>query len=195
MKYDLSEITGAIKARRTIFPEQFTSRKVHREIVEKILDTAIWAPTHGKTQPWRFKVFMDNGIEKLSVFQSELYKNLTDKNDFSQPKYDKLKERPLKSSVVIAICLERTPNTRIPELEEIEAVACAVQNMFITCTAYGLGAFWSTGGVTYWDETKKWLGLNEEDRVLGFFYIGYTDIEWPRAHRKPLEYVTEWVTE
>ena len=37
MKYNLSEITDVIKNRRTIYPTFFSSRKVHKEIVEKIL--------------------------------------------------------------------------------------------------------------------------------------------------------------
>lgn len=195
MKYDLSEVNEVIRNRRTIWPEQYSNRKVHKEQVENILNNAIWAPTHGKTQPWRFKVFMNEGLEKLSTFQSELYRNITSDEDFNEKKFEKLQNRPMISSVVIAICMERQESEKIPEIEEIEAVACAVQNMYLTCTAYGLGGYWSSGGVTYREETKTFLGLGEKDRCLGFFYIGYPDIEWPKGQRRPIEYVTEWIDE
>ena len=74
MKYNLSEISDVIKNRRTIYPEFFSSRKIHKEIVEKILNNAIWAPTHGKTQPWRFKVYMDDAKIKLGEKLAEIYK-------------------------------------------------------------------------------------------------------------------------
>lgn len=193
MKFNLSEISEVIRERRTIQPEAFSKRKVHREIIENILTNGTWAPTHGKTQPWRFKVFTDAGLERLGIFQAETYKKLTLPENFKESTYRKLGERPLLSSVVIAICMERTIDSKIPELEEVEAVACAVQNIQLTCTAYGLGSFWSSGGVTYFEETKQWLGLKPEDKVLGFLYIGYTDLPWPKSHRKPLEYVTEWL--
>lgn len=193
MKYDLSEINDIIRDRRTIYPEMYASRKVHKEQIENILNNAIWAPTHGKTQPWRFKVFMNDGLTQLSDFQSSTYKKITDEEHFNPLKFDKLKNRPLMSSAVIAICMERQATEKIPEIEEIEAVACAVQNMHLTCTAYGLGAYWSSGGVTYREETKEFLQLGVKDRCLGFFYIGYPDVEWPKGQRKPIEYVTTWI--
>lgn len=195
MKYDLSEINEIIRNRRTIWPEQYSKRKVHREQIETILNNAIWAPTHGKTQPWRFNVFMEEGLEKLSKFQSELYRKITDEAHFNEMKFEKLKRRPLISSAVIAICMKRQESEKIPEIEEIEAVACAVQNMYLTCTAYGLGGYWGSGGVTYRTETKDFLGLAKKDRCLGFFYVGYPEIEWPKGQRKPIEYVTEWINE
>jgi nitroreductase len=96
---------------------------------------------------------------------------------------------------VIAIGMKRQETEKIKEIEEIEAVACAVQNMHLTCTAYGLGAYWSTGGATYSNEMKAFLNLEEKDKCLGFFYIGYPQGEWPTQSRRPIEYVTEWVLE
>ena len=54
MRFNLSEVTELIRERRTIVPEQFSDRKVHKEQLELILNNAQWAPTHGNTQPWRF---------------------------------------------------------------------------------------------------------------------------------------------
>ena len=195
MKYNLSEITELIKNRRTIYPEQFSDRKVHREQIELLLNNAQWAPNHGNTQPWRFKVFTDQGLTRLSDFLGKTYLSLTPKEDQNDMKLAKMITRPLKSSVVIAICMERQKEEKIPEIEEIEAVACAVQNLHLSCTAYGLGGFWSTPKLIYTQEMNGFLGLGEKDKCLGLFYIGYADIEWPKAHRKPLEYTTEWITE
>jgi len=74
-------------------------------------------------------------------------------------------------------------------------VACAVQNMYLTATACGLGAYWSTGGMTYSPEMKLFLGLGENDKCIGFFYVGYPAIEWPKSQRRPVEYFTEWFLE
>ena len=103
MKYNLSEITEVIRNRRTIYPEQYSDRKIHREIVEDILNNAIWAPTHGNTQPWRFMVYMEDSKIELSDFLSGLYKEKFTGEDFNEAKYNKLKNRPLKSSVAIAL--------------------------------------------------------------------------------------------
>ena len=195
MRFNLSEVTELIRQRRTIYPEQFSARKVHKEQVELILNNALWAPTHGNTQPWRFKVFMDEGRQQLSDFLGETYLKLTPKEKQNDQKLAKLLTRPMKSSVVIAVYMERDPDERILEMEEIEAVACAVQNMHLTCTAYGLGGFWATPKLIYTKEMNDFLDISSKDKCLGLFYIGYPEIDWPTAHRKPLEYVTEWITQ
>lgn len=193
MRYNLSEITAVIKDRRTIYPEQFSHRRVHKEIIEQILNNAIWAPTHGMTQPWRFKIFTEGSLEKLGAFQADFYKEKNLGENFDQEKFDKFLNRPKLAQVVIAICMERQLSGKIPMIEEIESVACAVQNMYLTCTAYGLGAYWGSGGATYSEEMKSFLKLENKDSCLGFLYIGYPSIEWPKSHRKPIEYVTEWI--
>jgi nitroreductase len=195
MKYDLSEINEIIQNRRTIYPEFFSERKVHKEQIEGLLRNATWAPTHGMTQPWRFKVFMGEGLSKFAKFQSELYTSITEKEAYNERKFDKLQNRPLKSSAVIAICMQRQKSQKIPEIEEIAAVSCAVQNMLLTGTAYGLAIHWTSSTPTYRTEMKSFLGLENNDRCLGFLYIGYPKDEWPKGQRKPIEYVTDWINE
>jgi nitroreductase len=193
MKYNLSEINDLMRMRRTIYPEQFSPRKVHKEQIELLLNNAQWAPTHGTTQPWRFKVYTETALERLSDFLGQTYLEITPKEQQNELKLAKLISRPLKSSVVIAICMARQKEERIPEMEEIEAVACAIQNLHLSCTAYGLGGFWSTPKLIYTSQMNEFLALGEKDKCLGLFYIGYPSIDWPSAHRKPLEYNTEWI--
>lgn len=193
MKYNLSEITSLIRDRRTIYPEFFSDRKVHREQVELLLNNAIWAPSHGLTQPWRFKVFMEEGKTRLGEFLRDLYLQKVPAEEQKEIKLNRMTNRPAKASAVIAVCMERQKEEKIPEIEEIEAVACSVQNIHLTCTAYGLGGFWSSPKIIYTPEMNQFLGLGDKDRCLGLFYIGYPANEWPKGQRKPIEYVTEWL--
>lgn len=196
MKFNLSEIVEVIEERRTIFPEQFSKRKVHKEIIEKMLNAAKWAPTHKLTQPWRFTVFHDSGLEKLASFHAEAYKQFVGEENFNQAKYDKIKSRPLLSSAVIALVMQRDEAERVAEQEEIASVAIAVQNMSLVATAYGIGTYWGTGGRIYSPEMHQFLGLNPNDKVLGLLFVGYPENDWPRkTPRRPIEYFTEWVGE
>ena len=195
MRHNLSDTNELIRDRRTIGPEKYSSRKVHKEVVEEILRNGTWAPTHGMTQPWRFKVFIGEGVKRIGERLPIWYKNFIGDEKFSQKKFDKLKARGEKCSVIIAVTMVPDSTGRIPEVEEIEAVACAVQNMYLTCTAHGIGALYSTPGFLYTEEVKEFLNLEEGGRVLGLFYLGYPEGDWPKSHRKPLEYVTEWIEE
>lgn len=195
MRYNLSEITDIIKDRRTIYPKDFSSRKVHKEIVENILRNATWAPSHGLTQPWRFKVYTGAATEKLGEQLANLYKTVTPADNFKERKHENWSLRPKQSSVVIALVVELNTNPNIPAIEEKLAMACAVQNMMLTATAYGIGSFWSTGKMVYGNEMRNTLALAENQVCLGFLYLGYPASDWPKSHRKPLEYLTEWIDE
>lgn len=194
MKFSVSEITDLIRHRRTIYPKDYTDREVHREIVERVLTNATWAPNHGMTQPWRFSVFSGPARERLSAFLGAEYTRLTPPEKFLQKKFDTMTVRPLQSSVVIALGMVRDPNGKISEREEMMAMACAVQNMYLTCAAYGLGAFWATGGALTGTGMRDFIGLGEQDQALGLFYIGYPAIEWPKGYRKPLDQLATWHT-
>ena len=192
MKYNLSEITEIIKNRRTIYPQFYSSRKVHKEIIEHLLQNATWAPTHGMTQPWRFKVFTEDSRKTLSDTLSMLYKQLTPTEKFREDKFAKMQARPFQASAVIIAYMKRGDNPKIPEIEEISSVACAIQNLCLTATAYGIGSFWSTPKIIYTKEMNDFLKISDEDKCMGIIYLGYPNDEWPRGQRKPIEYLTEW---
>ena len=192
MKYNLSEITDIIKNRRTIYPQFYSSRKVHKEIIEHLLQNATWAPTHGMTQPWRFKVFTEESRKTLSDTLSMLYKELTPTENFREDKFVKMQARPFQASAVIVAYMKRGDNPKIPEIEEISSVACAIQNLCLTATAYGIGSFWSTPKIIYTKEMNDFLKISDEDKCMGIIYLGYPNDEWPKGQRKPIEYLTEW---
>lgn len=193
MRHNISETKAVIEDRRTIRPEHFSTRKVHKEIVMELLDAAKWAPTHRYTQPWSFTVFMGESLKELSDFQSNLYRKSTAEEDFKLEKFEKLLNRPLASSVVIGIGMKKDTGGKNPEVEEVASVSIAVQNMMLVATAHGIGSYWNTGGVTYRSETRKFMSLDENDMFLGFLYLGYPESDWPRkTRRKPQEYFTNW---
>jgi len=183
------------RSRRSVFPDQFEAgKKIDDAIIKEILTNAIWAPNHGKEEPWRFIVFTGNGLKKLADFQSEFYKENAGEN-FKQGTYLKLQENPLKASHVIAVGMKRSLNKNIPEQEDILAVGCAIQNIYLSVTAYGLGGYLTTGGVTYKPTAKTFFGPGEEDKLLGFFYIGHVAIPSTGAKRLPPEERVSWVNE
>ena len=181
-----------VRRRRSTFPKQSAEgKKIEDSIIEQMLENAKWAPSHGNIQPWKFVVFTGDGLQQLAEFQSNLYKESSGDN-FKETTFQTLQANPLKASHVIAICLKRDPNKKFPEIEEISAVATAVQNMYLTATVYGVGAYWTTGGVTYNPKAKSFFGLDEDDKLMGFFYVGEIASASPEKNRKAIEEVVEW---
>ncbi len=195
MEYNVEEINRLIRNRRSVFPKQFeVGKKIDDAVVQQILENATWAPSHGQTEPWRFVVFTGEGLQKLATFQAELYKQESGEN-FKEATYNTLSTNPQKASHVIALCMKRDPNKKFPEVEDLEAASCAVQNIYLSTTAYGLGGYWTTGGVTYKPSAKEFFGLEEDDRLLGFFYLAHVAVPSGAGKRKPIEEKVEWVRE
>ena len=185
-------INEIIKSRRSTKPRFFNGKKIDDSIVWQILENANWAPTHGLTQPWRFKVFTDSGLEKLANFQANLYKQLTPEKDFKLEKFERMKTNILQSSHVVIICMVRQKSEKILKVEEIEAVACSVQNMALTAQAYNICSFWGSGGITYTQELKDFLQLSEKDMCLGYLYLGYSDNPSTQSRRDSIQSKVEW---
>jgi nitroreductase len=183
------------RTRRSVFPDQFKAgEKIDDVIIKEILTNALWAPNHGQSEPWKFVVFTGAGLKKFATFQSELYKEEAG-DSFVEAKYIKLQQQPLKASHIIALCMKRTQKKTIPEIEDIEAVACAVQNIYLSVAAYGLGGYWTTGGVTYSDKAKDFFDLSNEDKLLGFFYVGQVAIPSPAAKRMRFDEKVTWIAD
>lgn len=187
-------VNEMIRTRRSIYTNMFSGEEVDDAIIQEMLENANWAPTHKLTEPWRFVVFKGEGLKKLGNFQAELYKARKPEN-FNEDTYNKFKNKPLECSHVIAIGMHRDEKKSVPEVEEICATACAVQNMWLTASAHRIGCYWSTGGVTFYDEAKAFFGLGKEDLLLGFLYLGVPKTDtWPQGKRKPAVDKVQWVS-
>jgi hypothetical protein len=64
--------------------------------------------------------------------------------------------------------------------------------MYLTATAYGVGCYLSTGGVTYFEEAKAFFGWSKEDRLIGFLNIGVIDHALPQGRRSPIKEKVNW---
>lgn len=179
-------VSELIRRRRTIKPKMFSSQDVDESVVQQLLENANWAPTHGLTQPWRFVVFTGPARQRLAQFLSETYQRITPPDQFKPNKYQGMQENALLAPVVIAIGMKRQESGKISELDELLAVACAVQNLHLTATAFGLGGFWSTNVAAVSDQMREFVGLAPEDRALGLFYLGYPQGDWPSGTREPI---------
>lgn len=170
-------------------PSQFSDKRVENEVIIQLLEAANWAPNHRLTEPWRFKVIQDESKAKLGVFLAEKYKETSKK--FSEFRYNKIQKKVNQSSAVIAICMQRDENESVPEWEEIAATSMAVQNLWLAATNLGLGGYWSSPSlINYMDE---FVNLNQGERCLGFFYLGYIETPSPERTPNPIEDKVEWL--
>ena len=192
---DPKAIDEVIQRRRTIKPPMMSDTPIPEADLRAVLESARWAPSHGLTEPWRFRIYRGPARKKLADALASLYETSLRPEEQKPGKADNLRAMPLKAPVTILVWMARQEIEKIAELEEVEAVACAVQNMQLAATARGLGTFWSTPPFLYRPEMNAWMGIGASDRCLGIFYLGYpaNPAEWPTGRRKPIDDKIEWV--
>ncbi len=192
---DPKAIDEVIQRRRTIKPHMMSDAPISEADLRAVLEGARWAPSHGLTEPWRFRIYRGQARQKLADALASLYETSLPAEQQKPGKADKLREMSARAPVTMLVWMARQEIEKIAELEEIEAVACAVQNMQLVATARGLGTFWSTPPFLYQPEMNAWMGIGAKDRCLGVFYLGYpaNPAEWPSGRRKPIDEKIEWV--
>jgi nitroreductase len=164
-----------IESRRSVSWAKMNGKVIPDETVSELLALADWAPTHGKTEPWRFFVYGGESLKRFGKEHANLYWDYTDAEKRQQATYDKLLHNvDLASHLVIAVT-KRGENIKIPQLEEIAATAAAIQNVLLGATTAGIASFWSSGGMTHSHALKTHLDLGPDDVVMGLIYLGYTD--------------------
>lgn len=191
----LAETTMLIRHRRSIKPvDMDATRPVGNELLTELIENATWAPNHGLTEPWKFHVFHGTSRQHLAENLRAIYRQTTAPAEFREDKFQKIGETPLLAAVVIASVMERHGGAKIPELEEIQALSCALQNLMLSATAAGLGSYWSSPPLLGSVEFQTWLGIREEDRCIGLIYLGWPkpNLTWPRSTRQPVNTKITW---
>lgn len=188
------QISAVIRNRHTTKAVAMNGREIPDEQVEKLIALADWAPTHGQTEPWRFFIFTGNALKAFGQEHATLYWSHIEEEKRARAKYDKLIQSANQASHLIITVMKRSVNTKIPAAEEMFAVAAAIQNILLGATALGIASFWSTGGMAHHVALKNYLKLEDDDKVMGLLYLGYSDEpEKKRKRNIPLKEKIFWM--
>src|SRR5512138_610499 len=139
------------------------------EHLEQILCAGLRAPDHGRLKPWRFVVLEGDSRLKLAEAMAELFRRKAPQATAAQREAERAK--PMRAPTIVVVAA-RISKGKIPEIEQVAAVAAGVQNMFLAAHALGYGAMWKTGAAAYDAEVKTTLGLLPEDHIVALLYLG-----------------------
>lgn len=171
----VQEISAVIKGRRSVSWAKMNGALIPHESIHELLELAHWAPTHARTEPWQFFVYAGDALTAFGKAHADLYWQYTPEEKRLEATYNKLLHNIDKTSHLVIAAMKRGSNPKIPAIEEIAAASAAIQNILLGATAMGIASFWSTGGMTHHPALRQYLGLGNEDIVLGLLYLGYTD--------------------
>jgi len=159
-----------------------------REQIEQILRAGTRAPDHGRLRPWRFVVLEEGGRARLGDAMAQM---LAAKSPQTAPEVLDAERRKTQAAPVIIVVAAKIAKARIPEIEQVSAVAAAAQNMLLAAQALGVGAMWKTGRAAYDAQVKAMFGLDPQDHIVAFLHLGNVVTPGPLV-TAPIDTVTSW---
>ncbi|MDQ5813171.1 MAG: nitroreductase [Actinomycetota bacterium] len=189
----LLEVNRAIETRQSI--GRVRQDPVPRELVEKILESAVHAPNHKLTEPWRFHVFIGKGRGEFARARAELARLQAraegEEEEFAAGRISRERKKAFRAPVVIAV-ISKGGRDEVETLENYAACAAAVQNMQLTAHSLGLATIWRTGTFAYHPYMRDFFELEENDKIAAYLYLGYPDMSERPRRREPASSKTVW---
>lgn len=159
-----------VRERRSI--RKFTNEPVEKDLIFDLLSDAVWAPTHGLREPWRFILFHGEGTKKLNrlvqIIVDSVVHNAIEKEKVLTKMLSGLKEIPAHLVVVM------NEDSRQKQWEEdFAATSALIQNFQLLAWEKGLGVVWKTGDYMYHPAVKNELNVLANEKIVGILHIGY----------------------
>jgi nitroreductase len=147
----------------------------------EILQVAMSAPDHGRLDA-RYRL-------------SEIFVQATRQRepDVDAAYLAKQREKPLRSPLIVVVVASLVESEKIPEIEQMLSAGAAAHNVLLASNALGYGSIWLTGANAYDDYVRSKLGLAENERIVGFIFLGTPQLDIPPRKLPPVEdYLSNW---
>jgi nicotinate-nucleotide--dimethylbenzimidazole phosphoribosyltransferase len=173
-------LAEVIAARRDV--RRFRPDAVSDDIMGEILAAGHAAPSVGHSQPWRFVVVRDPALRATAAVMADRARlaqaRLLDPDSarhLRSLQLEGIREAP----VGVVVCCDRRARpagvlgrATFPDTD-LWSCACAIENIWLTARAHGLGLGWVT--LFDPDELHALLGLPEGVVTLGWLCLGWPD--------------------
>jgi nitroreductase len=187
------DVIRAIETRQSV--NRVKQDPVERDLIERVLESAVHAPNHKITEPWRFHVFTGKGRGELARARAETARLSAEAEgeheEMAAGRISRERKKAFRAPVVIAV-ISASGRDEVETLENYAACAAAVQNMQLTAHSLGLASIWRTGPVAYHEHMRHFFGLDEGDSIVAYLYLGYPDMGERTRRRSPAAERTVW---
>lgn len=155
-----------IKDRRSV--RQFKKDPVPEELLNRIMESGLWAPSGKNNQPWKFAVIRDSAL-KGSLSSLTHYRSVIEN-----------------APACIAVFLD---HSRVYDrTKDVQAIGAAIQNMLLTIHSVGLGGVWLGEILKNKEKVRELLGAGKDLELMAVLALGYPrSAGGEESEREPLE--------
>lgn len=200
---DEAKLIELIKSRRSV--RRYAADFVEPELVQQVLEAALWSPSAHNRQPWRFAVLSDGDYRhKLAIGMGERLRQDLIRDGLPAAVIDsdvnRSYERIVKAPVVILVALTTTEMDEYPDelrrhnerVMAIQSAAMAGQTLMLAAHALGLASCWMCAPLFSPEQVVKGLDLPTDWQPQGLITLGYPDGPSRGKSREPLSTRVLW---
>jgi F420 biosynthesis protein FbiB-like protein len=188
-------------SRRSI--RRFKPDPVPEPMIQRILETAAWAPSAHNRQPWRFVLVQARENRQIlaermgAEFRRDLLADGIDPAEV-ESQVGRSRDRILEAPVLVMLCLDPSELDRYPDQVRTQAelamaaqsVALAGGTILLAAHAQGLGGVWVCAPLFAQEAVRLALDLPSAWRPQGMILLGYpAKVPDPRPRRPYAETV------
>lgn len=184
-------VLDAITTRRSV--PQFKLDHVPREVIQQLLDAAVWVPNHRLTEPWQFHVLGERTKRRFAEMRRDsraaALPNPTAPE--VQPALQKVVADTVATPVLIVVTAQGHDDPELRE-ENYWAAFGAAYAFMLGAWSMGIGTYFRSGTLRESPALREMLHLDADHRVIGFLYAGYPALV-PQKRRTPASEKTVWL--
>ncbi len=147
--------------------------------LERLVQAAATAPDHGRLHPWRVVAVSGDERARLGGALGEA----ADTPEQAR----RAAAKPLRAPLLLTIVHRPVPNhPKVPEWEQLAATTGMVTTLSLLLHSQGFASIWRTGAAVRAPQVHKYLGVDDDEQLLGWLYVG-TRCASNAADRRPLD--------
>jgi nitroreductase len=136
------------------------------------------SPDHAGLRPWRLVTLRGADRDRLG---QALVAGFGDTP--GTPEAAKTASKPLRAPLLLGIIGVLAEHRKVPEWEQIAATVAMVTTLELVLYDAGWTAMWRTGPVTGLPQVQQLMGLEGNEKLLGWLYVGRTTTPEPTGDR------------
>lgn len=138
--------------------------------MQDIFQAAMRAPDHAWLRPWRFITVADERREALGLVLEHCLMLRNPESDESAR--SKARNAPLRAPLLVVVVARLSQHPKVPAIEQRLSAGCAAQGVLLAAEASGYAGIWRTGESAFDRNVMSALGLDENEEIIGFVYLG-----------------------
>jgi len=189
--YPNAETLKLLALRRSTLAREMSEPGPSEEELDALIRISARVPDHGKLGPWRFLIFRGPAREKFGQHLAEIFAGQHTGAEESHIEFER--NRFLRAPTVVAVISKTIPHPKAPEWEQILSSGAVCQNFLIAASAMGYAAQWITEWYGYDPQVHQVMGMEDNERVAGFIYLGTATTDPEERRRASLaERIANW---